>query len=55
MGIKDVNIDYESFEGVEDEELIREWVADQYPEGECLAVNTADDGIVLTEGTRKDA
>lgn len=51
--IKDVNIDYDAFD-VEDEELIREWVADEYPEGECLAVNTVDDGIVLTKGTRKE-
>lgn len=51
--LKDVNIDYSSFGDDVDPELIREWVADEYTEGEILAINDDDDGIVLREGTAK--
>ena len=53
MTIKDVSIDYESFGDDVDDDLIREWIADEYSEEETLAVNTAEDGIVLTKGTRR--
>jgi len=50
MSIKNVQIDYESFDGA-NEKLIREWVADEYDKSDSLAVNTTDDGLLLTKGT----
>lgn len=53
QNIEDVRIDYEAFPEETDPELIREWVADEYEQGQPLAIETESGEIVLREGTKQ--